>query len=143
MIPTPFKKGYKVQNRTNAINFLIEHVFKFDEVVVVPPNTIVVNGKKSYRVHAYCESSKAMVATPLDKENCIATSPVPVIMVHKPVREDKIIIYQIDEPARVGNIPFSNSKCSVEWGEIRKVANLVYVVNLETGGLNEFNMSKM
>lgn len=140
-IACPFKKGFKVQNRANAMRFLAEHVFVFDKVSEIPPNTIVVNSDRAYRVHVYCDSKKAMVKTPLDEENQIALSPIPVLMVHKPPRDDRVIVYELREPSVVGNITLSNGSCSVEWNDIRKLADRTFIIDLTTGEVHEYTKS--
>jgi hypothetical protein len=133
-IPCPFKKGFKVQNRTNAIQFLIDRVFLFDQVLHVQPNLLLVN-EKVYRVHAYCDSSKAMIATPHDANNSVALSTFPVLMVSKPIGENRIIVYELTNPGKIASV---TDEYSVEWEVIRKLADRTFVIDLETGGMNEY-----
>lgn len=130
MIENPFRKNFRVSNKKAAVAFLIAHVPKFKDAIEIMPN-LISTGDRAYSVHAYCDSLDAMVGTP-NTDNALRNLGMPVIMVSKPYKENRIIAYEILEPRLlVGN--------NVSWQFVSKVADVVHTINLETGEYREYD----
>jgi hypothetical protein len=141
MIPNPFKKGYKIQNRISAMKFLIDYVFLFDTVITIEPNLLLVN-ERIYQVHAYCDSTKAMVLAPNGTPQTIDREGWSVLLVRKPEKENRIIVYEIADPEKLVEATRQTKSCSLEWEQVRKITSRTFIVNLETGVKHEY-MSKL
>lgn len=135
MIQRPLKKNFRTMNRTMAVAFIAQHVPGFKADPSFPKGCVLcVPQAKLFSVHAYCESSTAMVQSP-NKDGGVVGSQLPVLLLYQPRRDDRILIYEINEPSR---IPVFDNKSSVTWSVIDKCADAIYIVNLRTGECNVY-----